>query len=224
MIGKDVPLVLLRMIAEDNEEAIQRGLARLQQAEFVYETKLFPDPEYTFKHALTHEVTYGSLLQERSRTLHARIIEAIEERNPNRLAEHIDQLAHHAFRGELWDKAVTYLRQCGARAITRSAYPEALTLFETALAAAEHLPDDQYRTELMVDIRFEIRSALWPMGELPRVAMRLQEAQGYLEMLHDPCREARLLCYLTVPVRDLRRPAARHRVGSSRGHGIGPGR
>ena len=74
VIGKDVPLVLLRMIAEDNEEAtMQRGLARLQQAEFVYETKLFPDPEYTFKHALTHEVTYGSLLQERRRTLHARI-------------------------------------------------------------------------------------------------------------------------------------------------------
>jgi class 3 adenylate cyclase/tetratricopeptide (TPR) repeat protein len=198
VIGKDVPLALLRMTAEDDEEAIQRGLARLQEAEFVYEAKFFPDLEYTFKHALTHEVTYGSLLHERRRTLHALTAEAIERRYPDRLAEHIDQLAHHAFRGELWDKAVTYLRQCGARAITRSAYREALTLFETALAAAEHLPDDRHRTELMVDIRFEIRSALWPMGELPRVALILEEAQGYLGVLHDPSREARLLCYLTV--------------------------
>ena len=75
VIGKDVPYALLQAIAELPEDALRQGLARLQAAEFLYETSLFPDLEYTFKHALTHEVAYGSLLQERRRALHARIVD-----------------------------------------------------------------------------------------------------------------------------------------------------
>jgi class 3 adenylate cyclase len=116
VIGKDVPVVLLHAVSEAGEDSVQRGLAHLQAAEFLYETRLFPDPEYTFKHALTHEVTYGSLLQERRRALHGRMVEAIEARYGDRLSEHADRLAHHAFRGELWDKAVHYARQTGDRA------------------------------------------------------------------------------------------------------------
>ena len=77
MIGKDVPYALLAAIAEQPEETLRRGLAHLQEAEFLYETQLFPDLEYTFKHALTHEVTYGSLLQERRQPLHAQIVTAM---------------------------------------------------------------------------------------------------------------------------------------------------
>src|SRR3989442_3966513 len=95
------------------EEALQHGLTHLQAAEFLYETRLFPELEYTFKHALTHEVAYGSLLQERRRALHANVVEAIEQRAPDRLAEEIERLAHHALRGELREKAVHYLRQAG---------------------------------------------------------------------------------------------------------------
>ena len=82
VIGTDVPLPLLQAIAELPEAALHRGLAHLQAAEFLYETRLFPELEYTFKHALTHEVAYGSLLQERRRALHARIVEAIEALAP----------------------------------------------------------------------------------------------------------------------------------------------
>ncbi|MBI2152616.1 MAG: AAA family ATPase [Candidatus Rokubacteria bacterium] len=116
VIGKDVPLPLLQAVADQPEDALRRGLAHLQAAEFLYETSLFPIPEYTFKHALTLEVAYGSLLQERRRALHARIVEAIERLYADRLAEHTDRLAHHAFRGEVWDKAVAYLHQSGASA------------------------------------------------------------------------------------------------------------
>jgi len=73
---------------------------------------------------LTHEVAYGSLLQERRRALHARIVEAIEHFDSARLSEHVEQLAHHALHGEVWDKALTYLRQAGAKATARSAYRE----------------------------------------------------------------------------------------------------
>ena len=72
MIGTEVPLPVLQAIAEVPEEEVHRGLAHLQAAEFLYETRLFPDQAYTFKHALTHEGAYGSLLQERRRVLHVR--------------------------------------------------------------------------------------------------------------------------------------------------------
>jgi predicted ATPase len=94
----------------------------LQAAEFLYETQLFPEQVYTFKHALTHEVAYNSLLQARRRTLHARIVEVLVAFSPDQLAEQVDRLAHHALRGEVWDKALIYCRQAGVKALIRSAY------------------------------------------------------------------------------------------------------
>ena len=99
VIGKDVPFSLLQAITELSDEELRRGLTHLQAAEFLYETSLFPDLEYTFKHALTHEVAYGSLLHERQRALHARIVEAIETLYSDRLIEQVERLAHHAARG-----------------------------------------------------------------------------------------------------------------------------
>src|SRR5262245_39055879 len=87
VIGTEIPLALLQAVAEVTDEALRVGLAHLQAAEFLYETRLFPDLEYTFKHALTHEVAYGGLLQERRRTLHSSIVTALESLAPERLAE-----------------------------------------------------------------------------------------------------------------------------------------
>ncbi len=98
------------------EEALHRGLAHLQAAEFLYETRLFPELEYTFKHALTHEVAYGSLLQERRRALTPGSSRPSRRSDAEPLAEQVERLAHHALRGEVWDKALTYCRQAGARA------------------------------------------------------------------------------------------------------------
>ena len=106
VIGKDVPFGLLQAIAELPEENLRRGTTHLQAAEFLYEARLFPDLEYTFKHALTYEVAYGSLLHDRRRALHAKIVETIEALYPDRLMEHVERLAHHAFRGEVWEKAM----------------------------------------------------------------------------------------------------------------------
>jgi predicted ATPase len=101
VVGKDVPYPILAAIADEPEGVLRPSLAHLQATEFLYETSLYPEPEYTFKHALTHEVAYGSLLQERRCDLHARIVEAIEQLYPDRLGEHVERLAHHAIRGEL---------------------------------------------------------------------------------------------------------------------------
>ncbi|HET8578491.1 MAG TPA: adenylate/guanylate cyclase domain-containing protein, partial [Methylomirabilota bacterium] len=102
VVGSEVPFRLLQVLADLPEPSLRLGLARLRDAELVYETALFPEPEYTFKHALTHEVAYASLLQERRRAIHARVVEAFEALYPERVGEQANWLAHHAFRGEVW--------------------------------------------------------------------------------------------------------------------------
>ncbi|HEU4367170.1 MAG TPA: adenylate/guanylate cyclase domain-containing protein [Methylomirabilota bacterium] len=109
VIGKDVPFALLHAISETPEETLRHGLARLRAAEFLYETALFPELEYTFKHALTQEVAYSGLLQDRRRELHARIVRVFESLYPGRAGEQTSWLTLHAFRGEVWDRAVAYL-------------------------------------------------------------------------------------------------------------------
>ena len=110
VIGKEVPFALLQALAELSDDALRHGLGRLQASEFLYETALFPELEYTFKHALTQEVAYGGLLQERRRALHAAIVRAFEGLYPERAGEQTSWLTLHAFRGELWGRAVAYLR------------------------------------------------------------------------------------------------------------------
>jgi predicted ATPase len=155
--GKDVPWILLLAIADLPDEALRRGLDHLQAAEFVHETGIYPELEYSFSHALTHEVAYGGLLQERRRTLHARIVDAIETLHADRLGGEVERLAHHALRGELREKAVHYLRQAGLKAAARSALPDARAWFEQALGALDALPESQSTLELAFDIRFELR-------------------------------------------------------------------
>jgi class 3 adenylate cyclase len=179
VVGKDVPFALLEAIAEESEDALRRGLGRLRAAEFLYEVRLFPDLEYTFKHALTHEVAYQSLLQERRRALHARMVEAIESRFPDRLPEQADRLAHHAFRGERWEKAAEYARQMGDRAAALCADGEAVAAYTRALEALGRLPTTADTARLGIDLRLALRAPLW--------------RQGHLERLHEVFREAEAL-------------------------------
>jgi class 3 adenylate cyclase len=197
VIGKDVPFVLLHAVAGLAEDVVQRGLTHLQAAEFLYETRLFPDPEYTFKHALTHEVTYGSLLHDRRRALHANIADTIEGLYSGRLAEMVDRLAHHAFRGELWGKAVPYLRQAGAKAFARSANRESATCFEQALVALQHLPETRETLGQAIDLRFDIRNSLYPLGELERIVGYLREAEGLAKTLDDQRRLGWVSAYMS---------------------------
>jgi predicted ATPase len=150
VVGTDVPLEVLQAIADMPPDQLRRHLVQLQSSEFLYETNIFPELEYTFKHALTHEVTYGSLLAERRRALHARIVEAIERLYANRLSEQIERLAHHAVRSEVSAKAVAYLHEAGTKALMRSANADAVTYFTQGLDLAGKLPPsgEQARQEL----------------------------------------------------------------------------
>jgi tetratricopeptide (TPR) repeat protein len=193
VIGTDVPFALLQAIADVPEEALHRGLAHLQAAEFLYETRLFPEPGYTFKHALTHEVAYGSLLLERRRGLHARLVEALEALVPERTTEQVERLAHHALRGAVWDKAVTYCRQAGARASNCAAFREAVTFFEHALQALAHLPNHSDTRGIAIDLRLAFGSPLYALGEFGRWLALLGEAEALARVLDDRARLGRVL-------------------------------
>ena len=203
VIGTEVPLDLLQAVAELSEEALHRSLAQLQGAEFLYETCLFPEREYTFKHALTHEVAYSGLLQERRRVLHGRIVEALETLSAERLTEQVDRLAHHAVRGEVWDKALLYCRQAGTKAMVRSAYREAVVYFEQALAGLAHLPEHRDLQEQGIDLRCDLRNALRPLDEQARIFDHLRTAEALAERLGDGQRLGRIAGYLCQYFQDV---------------------
>ncbi|MBI4589814.1 MAG: tetratricopeptide repeat protein [Candidatus Rokubacteria bacterium] len=197
VIGKDAPYSLLKAIAELPEEILRSALMHLQAAEFLYETSLFPELEYTFKHALTHEVAYGSLLHDQRRGLHTRIVEAIESLYADRLPEQVERLAHHALRGEVWGKAFTYLRQAGDKAKARSANREAVACFEQALSALAHLPENRDTLERAIDLRFDLRDSLFPLGEFDRVYDSLREAETLAQSIGDQRRLGRASSHMS---------------------------
>jgi tetratricopeptide (TPR) repeat protein len=192
VIGKDVPFTLLQATATLAEDELRAAIGRLQAAEFLYETSLFPDLEYTFKHALTHEVAYGSLLLDRRRRLHGEIVEAIERLYPDRLGEHIDRLGHHAFRAEHWETAAAYLRQAGDKAVSRSAFREATAAYGDALAAVERLPETRERQEQAVDLRLDLRVPLQALAHITRILELDRAAQTTARALGDERRLGRV--------------------------------
>jgi class 3 adenylate cyclase/tetratricopeptide (TPR) repeat protein len=195
VIGKDVPYALLLSIAELADEDLRRGLVHLQGAEFLYETSLFPDLAYTFKHALTHEVTYASLLQERRRLLHARVVDTLETLHSDRLGEQIERLAHHATRGEVWAKALSYAYSCGEKTASRSANREATVHFDQALAALRHLPESRDRSEQAIDLLLNLREAHFALGDFDKALGCLDEAEALAQPLEDQRRLGHISCF-----------------------------
>ena len=177
VVGRDVPFPVLEAIADLDPDALRAGLAQLQSAEFLHETHLFPELEHAFKHTLTQDVAYGTLLQDTRRALHARIVDAIERLYPDRLVEQVERLAHHALRGGLATRAVAYLRQAGTKAAARSAHRDAVGFFEQAIEALDALPRTREHLELGVDLRFDARASLAPLGLFARNLEHLRRAE-----------------------------------------------
>jgi tetratricopeptide (TPR) repeat protein len=193
VVGTIVPQALLQAIAEEPDEGLRRQLARLRVAEFLYESAVLPEVEYTFAHELTHEVAYESLLPDRRRDLHARLVTVLERLDPDRTLFTLERLAHHAWMGEVWDRAVPYLREAGVRALVRSSYEEARTFFERALAALAHGSDNPATRVQEVDIRLDLGEILTPLGQHMPALECLRQATALAETSNDRARLARVL-------------------------------
>jgi DNA-binding winged helix-turn-helix (wHTH) protein/class 3 adenylate cyclase/tetratricopeptide (TPR) repeat protein len=197
VIGKEIPLSLLQAVADLPEAELEVPLAQLQAGEFLYEVLLEGVPAYTFKHTLTQEGAYGSLLPPQRRALHQRTVVALEALYARQLADHVEPLAHHAWRGEVWEKVVTYGRQAGAKAFNRAAFREATTYYEQALATLGHLPETLDTMAWAVEFRLDlVRHALRPLMELDRSLALLREAETCARVYDDRARLSDVLSVL----------------------------
>ncbi len=147
VLGKEFSLSLLKQVVSKPEDDLHRLLSHLQTAEFIYEQPAFPEVEYTFKHALTQEVAYNSLLLERRKALHEQTVKAIEALYGSSLEDHYNALAHHYSRSGNAEKAVEYLKRAGQQAAQRSANAEATIHLTTALELLKTLPDTPERIQ-----------------------------------------------------------------------------
>jgi class 3 adenylate cyclase/tetratricopeptide (TPR) repeat protein len=191
VIGYEVPLSILQAVANLRPERLREALKRLQDAEFLYETSLFPDIEYRFKHALVHDAAYRMLSSDRRRTLHTATLIAGEQVYSDRLIEKSDWLGFHAVRAQAWDRAVVHLQAAAAREIARAANRIAVQHLEGALIAVDQLPADE-RATLAIDLRIDLRHALTPLGRVQETLDCLNAAEEIAAKLDDGARLGRI--------------------------------
>ena len=180
VIGKDLPLNLVKHMTAIPDDRLESMLKGLQAGEFIYEQPALAGAEYVFKHALTQEVAYNSLLMERRKLLHERTGEAIEELFKDRIDDHLTELAHHYSHSANTLKAVKYLSRAGRQAVARSAYPEAIARLSSALEFLKHLPDDAARARQELSVISVLGTSLlhakgWAAAELEPVHARARE-------------------------------------------------
>src|SRR5262245_48888343 len=180
VIGREFPLSLVQQVVARGEEELYGLLAALQHKEFLYEQPAFPEVEYTFKHALTQEVAYGSLLLERRKALHERTAQAIEMLFHSRLEDHYSDLAHHYSRSTNTEKAVQYLHLAGQQAVQRSANAEAITHLTVALELLKNLPATSERDQQELTLQIALGVPLmatkgWSAPEVERAYIRARE-------------------------------------------------
>jgi len=195
VVGYQVPLGVIRVVSELAPDDLREALVRLQAAEFLHEARLFPDLEYSFKHALVHDVAYHMLSPDRRRTLHAAALAAGEQYYADQIGEKADWLAFHAFRARIWDRALTHFRAAAARAIARAANRVVAQHVENALAALDHLPDQQ-RGPLAIDLRIDLRHALTPLGQVQRTLDHLRAAEQLATEIDDRPKLGRVVSFI----------------------------
>ncbi len=180
VIGRAFSLDLAEQVVDASDDDLLATLAALQDAEFIYEQPTLAGTQYTFKHALTQVVAYGSLLAERRRALHERAAQAVEKLYPTRLEDHCGELAHHFRHSGNIPKAVAYLRLAGQQAVQRSAHKEAVEHLTMALSLLEALPEgpDRIQQELAIQVALGAPLALtkgYAAPEVGRARVRAQE-------------------------------------------------
>jgi predicted ATPase len=188
VIGRESPRTLISKMTAPAEAQLERTLAELRAAEFIYEQLAMAESEYVFKHALTQEVAYNSLLIERRKLLHERAGQALESIFADQLDDHLTQLAHHYRYSDNLDKAVEYLGRAGQQAIQRSAHADAISSLSTAIELLQKLPDTASRIQRELPLQLALGQAFivqkgWAAPEVERAFSRAREL---CEWLGDP--------------------------------------
>ncbi|MDP1867050.1 MAG: adenylate/guanylate cyclase domain-containing protein [Bradyrhizobium sp.] len=197
VVGADVSIALLSGMLEVPASKISGHLKQLEEADFLRRVKRVGS-EYSFKHELIREVAYGTMLLGTRRSLHAKAVATIESLFGDRLDEHIDRLADHAFLAGLWEKAAPYqLRSC-RRAVRRGANQDAIGIYHRGLETLSHWPVSAAKIRAEIDFRLIVVIALEPLGKHRLIADVLREARELDDPSNDPIRNAAVNCQLAV--------------------------
>jgi adenylate cyclase len=180
VVGREFPMSLIRAVLPKSDEELNRILNELQLGEFIYEQPALGDTEYIFKHALTQEVSYNSVLLERRQQLHKRIGSSIEALYAISIADHLDELAHHYSRSGNLPKALEYHERAGRQAVQRSAYTDAMRALTAALELLMRLPESAERDRRELGLQTTLGPVLmitkgWAAPETERAYLRAQE-------------------------------------------------
>jgi tetratricopeptide (TPR) repeat protein/MoxR-like ATPase len=189
VIGRDFAPTLLATTIEGAAELDAR-LAALVEAEFLYEALGSDEPVYAFKHALTHDVVYGSLPPARRQELHAAVARALEARFADRLDEALEQIAFHYGASDLHEPASRYLARAARRSAERYANVEAVALLDQALAHAERLEPPERRDRTIIGLVFAQTHSLGLLGQFQTALERLAAAGPRVARLADPALSA----------------------------------
>lgn len=189
VIGRTFSRSLLQYILSEDTD-LMRALKKLRSAGLIQQTGVLPEATYRFKHALTQEVAYESLLQHQRKTLHGQVGEAIEALDPDRLDEQLDILAYHFSRAENWQKAVRYGREAAQNAESLSQYPEALTTLEKVKGWLLQLPESETQNETLTEVLLQEERLCETLGRRERQQEIIDELLSLLEPGGDPIKRA----------------------------------
>jgi tetratricopeptide (TPR) repeat protein len=203
-IGRTFAHELLQAISPLDDATLQQSLRQLVEAELVYQRGLPPQATYAFKHALIQDAAYQSLLRSTRQQYHLRIAQVVEAQFADVAGTQPELLAHHYSEAGWAAQALPYYWQAGSKAVARSAYREAVALFERALMALQHLPDSRDTIAQAIDLRLDLRTALRPLGEFGRILVVLREAEALAAALSDARRLGQVAVYLAVQFRMMR--------------------
>ena len=189
VIGRGFSRRVLEQLYE-GQTALPEVLDTLTTLEMIQQTRVLPETEYVFKHVLTQEVAYDTLLLQQRKTLHERVGEAIETLYPERLEEQVQRLHHHFGLAENWPKAVYYGRKTAAKALQLSQFDEAVAIFEQVKVWIMQLPDDPSRQELLIDVLLEQERPYEMLGQREQQQAIMDQLFQLLQPEGDPARLA----------------------------------
>lgn len=185
VVGREFSFNMLAALSERTEEEVANGIESLLQSGLVYRRGIRPNSIYTFKHALIQDAAYGTILLIRRRHLHAMIVRELEGRPDSQSSESIHLLGHHAYQANMPEKAFRYLIEAGAGSMNRAEIHEAVAHYERALHAESDLSKTEKIKEDAIDLRFQLRNALWNIGEFAKILDHLADAEQLAKELDD---------------------------------------
>ena len=195
-IGRDFSHEMIAAVSALTPIDLDAALDRLTASGLISWRGTPPAATYSFKHALVQDAAYATLLKSRPRQLHVSIAKVLVERFPLMVESQPEVVARHFTEAGLAGEAIGYWVKAGQLTSARWANREAVKFFEQALHLLEALPESREKLEQAIDLRFDLRTALFPLGEFERIVRYLREAEGLAKTLGDQRRLSQLSVYL----------------------------